>query len=162
LRLVRRLPLPAVRPLSAMGVDDWAHRQRPRYGTIVVGLAQRRPVALLNDREAETLADWLRAHPKVTISARDRPNAYRDGARAGAPQAMQVADRFHLRQNLAEAFDQVFSTHGKALKAVSEALSRTPVVQPDGQTGRPGPPKYADASGPDPDGGAPIATARHL
>lgn len=66
--------------------------------------------------------------------------AYIDGARAGAPQATQVADRFHLLQNLAEALDQVFSAHGTALKAVSEALSRTPVVQPDGGTAVPGPP----------------------
>src|SRR5262245_13163161 len=140
LRLVRRLPLPAVRPLSAIGIDDWAYRKRQRYGTIVVDLEQRRPVALLNDREAGTLADWLRAHPRVTIIARDRLKAYRDGARAGAPQATQVADRFHLLQNLAEALDQIFSTHGKALKAVSEAMSRTPVVQPDGQTAVPVPP----------------------
>jgi transposase len=98
------------------------------------------PVALLNDREAETLADWLRTHPGVTIIARDRMKAYMDGARAGAPQASQVADRFHLLQNLAEALDQVFSAHGPALKAVSTARSRTPVVQPDGQTAVPVPP----------------------
>jgi transposase len=140
LRLVRRLPLPAVRPLSAMGVDDWAHRKRQRYGTIVVDLEQRRPVALLNDREAETPADWLCAHPRVTILARDRLKAYCDGARAGAPQATQVADRLHLLQNLAEALDHIFSTHGKALKAVSEALSRTPIIQPDGRTAMPVPP----------------------
>jgi transposase len=140
LRLVRRLPLPNIPPLSAIGVDDWAHRKRQRYGTIVVDLERRRPVALLNDREAETLADWLREHPSVTIIARDRLKAYMDGARAGAPQATQVADRCHLLQNLAEALDQVFSTHGKALKAVSEALSRTPIIQPDGQTAVPVPP----------------------
>jgi transposase len=58
LRLVRRLPLPGMPPLQAIGVDDWAYRKRQRYGTIVADLAQRRPVALLNDREAETLADW--------------------------------------------------------------------------------------------------------
>jgi transposase len=58
LRLVRRLPLPTVPPLSAIGVDDWAHWKRQRYGTIVVDLERRRPVALLNDREAEALSDW--------------------------------------------------------------------------------------------------------
>ena len=112
LRLVRRLPLPAVLPLVAIGVDDWAHRKRQRYGTIIVDLTDRRPVALLHDREADTLASWLRAHPGVTIIARDRLKAYMDGARAGAPQATQVADRFHLLQNLAEALDQVFSALG--------------------------------------------------
>jgi transposase len=58
LRLVRRLPLPNIPPRSAIGVDDWAHRKRQRYGTIVVDLERRRPVALLIDREAETLANW--------------------------------------------------------------------------------------------------------
>lgn len=140
LRLIRRLPLPTIPPLSAIGVDDWAYRKRQRYGTIVVDLERRRPVVLLHDREAETLADWLREHPRVTMIARDRLKAYRDGARAGAPQAIQVADRFHLLQNLAEALDQVFSTYGKALQAVSEGLSHTPVVQPDGQTVVPVPP----------------------
>ena len=140
LRFVRRLPLPAVPPLSAIGVDDWAHRKRQRYGTIIVDLAQRRPVALLNDREANTLAAWLREHPGITVIARDRMKGYSDGARAGAPQATQVADRFHLVQNLAEALDQVFSAHGTTLKAVSNALSKAPVVQPDGRTAIPVPP----------------------
>jgi transposase len=99
LRLVRRLPVPAVPPLAAIGVDDWAHRKRQRYGTIVVDLERRRPVALLDDREAETLAAWLRAHAGITVIARDRMKAYSEGARAGAPQAIQVADRFHLVQN---------------------------------------------------------------
>ena len=137
LRLVRRLSLPGDPPLRAIGVDDWAHRKRQRYGTIVVDLERRRPVALLHDREAETLADWLRAHPGVTIIARDRMKAYIDGARAGAPQATQVADRFHLLQNLAEALDQVFSAHGNALKTVRAALGSTPVLQPDGRAPSP-------------------------
>jgi transposase len=140
LRLVRRLPLPAIAPLSAIGVDDWAYRKRQRYGTIVVDLERRRPVALLNDREAETLATWLRAHAGITVMARDRMKAYSDGGRAGAPQATQVADRFHLVQNLAEALDQVFSAYGKGLKAVSDALSRAPVLQADGKIAVPVPP----------------------
>jgi transposase len=76
LRLVRRLPLPAVPPLRPIGVDDWAHRKRQRYGTILVDLEQRRPVALLHDREADTLATWLRTHTGITIIARDRMKAY--------------------------------------------------------------------------------------
>jgi transposase len=140
LRLVRRLPLPDIPPLRVIGVDDWAHRKRQRYGTIVVDLERRRPVALLHDREADTLATWLRTQAGVTIIARDRMKAYSDAAHAGAPEATQVADRLHLLQNLAEALDQVFSAHGHALKAVSEALSRTPVVQPDGRLAVPVPP----------------------
>jgi transposase len=97
-------------------------------------------VALLHDREADTLATWLRGHPEIAIIARDRLKAYRDGACAGAPQATQVADRFHLLQNFAEALDHVFSTHGQALEAVSEVLSHTPLIQPDSQTAVPVPP----------------------
>jgi transposase len=140
LRLVRRLPLPGIPPLRVIGVDDWAHRKRQRYGTIVVDLERRRPVALLHDREADTLPRWLRQHAGVTGIARDRMKAYSDSARAGAPQATQVADRFHLLQNLADALDQVFSAHGHALKALSDTLSRTLVAQPDGRTAVPVPP----------------------
>jgi hypothetical protein len=97
-------------------------------------------VALLHDREANTLATWLRNHTDITVIARDRMKAYIDGARAGAPQATQVADRFHLLQNLAETLDQVFSTHGAALKAMSDAWSHAPVAQPDGRMAMPVPP----------------------
>jgi transposase len=141
LRLVRRLALPVIPPLRVIGVDDWAHRKRQRDGTIGVDLERGRPVALLNDGEADTLTTWLREQTGITVIARDRLKAYSDGACAGAPQATQVADRFHLLQNLAEALDQVFSTHGNVLKAVSDMLSRTPVVQPDGRPAVPVPPR---------------------
>jgi len=74
-RLICRLPLPGVAPLRAMGVDDWAHRKRQREGTSGVDCARRRPVALRHAREAETLAAWRRAPPRVTIIARDRLQA---------------------------------------------------------------------------------------
>jgi transposase len=140
LRLVRRLPPPVTPTLRAIGVDDWAHRKRQRYGTIVVDLERRQPVALLPDREADTLATWLRMHAGIAVIARDRMKAYIDGAHADAPQATQVADRFHLLQNLADALDQVFSGHGPALKAVNDAQSRSPVPQPDGRIAVPVPP----------------------
>jgi transposase len=69
LQLVRRLPLPVTPPLRAIRVDDWAHRKHQRYGTIVVDLERRRPVALLHDRESDTLATWLRAHAGVMVIA---------------------------------------------------------------------------------------------
>ncbi len=141
LRVLRRLPLPGFPTPTGLGVDDWALRKRHTYGTILVDLEQRRPIARLKDRDADTLAQWLRAHPGVQITTGDRSKAYEDGARQGAPAAIQVADRFHLLQNLAEVLDQVFNAHIQELNALNMTPdTRRRYFSPDGTPAAPVPP----------------------
>jgi transposase len=132
LRLLRKRPTLSFPTPRVLGVDDFALRKRHTYGTILVDLERRQPVALLPDRTAETLAQWLREHPGVQVIARDRSSTYAEGARQGAAAATQVADRFHLLQNLAEALEPVFTTHDRALQAVNAAMRQQPVPLPDG------------------------------
>lgn len=121
LALLATVPLPMITTLKAVGVDDFAFAKRRIYGTILVDLEQQRPIALLKDREANTLAQWLEQHSGIEVLSRDRSAAYRSGMSQGAPNAIQVADRFHLLKNLTEGLEQVLGTHGAVLKAVDMA-----------------------------------------
>lgn len=132
LRLVRRIPLTSVDSPQTLGVDDFAFRKSQTYGTILVDLEQSQPIALLKDRSAETLAQWLKAHPGIKVVSRDRAKAYASGISQGAPEAIQVADRFHLLQNLSETLERVFHVHSKDFKEVDEAYSQIEVIQRDG------------------------------
>lgn len=129
LRLMRRAPIPAaseIAPnLSALGVDDFAFRRGRAYGTILVDLDQHQVIDLLPDRDAATFATWLEQHngQEVQVISRDRGGAFADGARQAAPQAVQVADRFHLLHNLGQALDRLLTREQHALTLVADAVS---------------------------------------
>jgi transposase len=118
LRVIRRTGA-EVRPTPrVLGIDDWARRKGQTYGSILVDLEHHQVVDLLPDRTATTVATWLRGHPGVEIVSRDRAEAYAEGAALGAPQAIHVADRWHLLKNLGDALEEVLQQHRAQIKQV--------------------------------------------
>jgi transposase len=107
-RAKKALSAPPSIPRS-LGVDDVAFRRGHTYGTILIDLETHQPVDLLEDRSAETFAEWLRQHPGVEIISRDRAKDDQRGATDGAPQAQQVIDRWHVFKNIREAVERFLS-----------------------------------------------------
>jgi len=103
LRSLHLLSTSPVGTLKAVGIDDFAWKRGKRYGTVIIDLETHQLIDLLPDREAESVKQWLTAHPEIEIVSRDRAGAYADGATQGAPQALQIADRWHICKNLGDA-----------------------------------------------------------
>ncbi|MBO0792406.1 MAG: ISL3 family transposase [Ktedonobacteraceae bacterium] len=123
LRRMRTHSCPAPSSVRILGIDDWCWKKGMTYGTILVDLEARKPIELLPDRTAETAEAWLRTHPEVEIVSRDRGGDYAAAARKGAPQAQQIADRFHLLKNLRERLKEFMDRKQSCLPEVEEDAS---------------------------------------
>jgi len=123
LRLIRTAPLPAAPAAHVIGIDDWAWRRGQRYGTLIVDLERNRPIDVLPDREAQTVGAWLSCHPGIQVVARDRAGAYADGVWSGAPEAVQVTDRWHLLRNLGDALAKALDRHHGDLRAAADTAA---------------------------------------
>jgi transposase len=130
IRLVRAAPEPEVTIPHVLGVDDWANRKGVNYGTILIDLERHKPIDLLPERSAATFESWLREHAGVTTIARDRGGEYIKGATAGAPDAIQVADRWHLLKNVREMLEQFLQNRRACLKAAVEVEAESVSVAP--------------------------------
>jgi transposase len=118
---IRRQPEPKVPTPRVLGIDDWAQLKGRRYGTILVDLETHRPIDLLETSGAAAIAGWLHEHPGVEIISRDRSKEYARGVSDGAPNAIQVADRWHLLKNLREALQKMLEQKRHCLKAAARA-----------------------------------------
>jgi len=120
--LRRQTRLPASAAPRVLGIDEWAWKKGHRYGTILYDLEQGRVIDLLPDRSTETVTDWLRHHPSVEVVSRDRAGSFGAAIARGAPAAAQVADRWHLLNNLFETLTRSLERHRHLMREVRDLL----------------------------------------
>jgi transposase len=136
IRRVLELPLPEEGSVRIAGIDEWAWKKGSRYGTILVDLEQRRIAALLQERSVESSTAWFKKHTEVKMVSRDRGKIFRAAVDAGAPQAKQIVDRFHLQKNFAEALEKFFGHRKRVLKKAAQRLAGKTLPPPETDTSR--------------------------
>jgi transposase len=126
------LSSPSSCQVSLLGIDDWSFRRGRKFGTLLVDLATHSVLDLLPDRNAESAAAWMREHPEIKVVSRDRGGEYASAAVAGAPQAIQCADRFHMLKNLGEVLEGLLARHlaTKRRKNIQETLEEHIPIEP--------------------------------
>lgn len=135
LRRITDLGVPTSLPVTVLGIDDFALRRGHRYGTILVDLTSHRIIDLLPERAVQSAATWMQQHPELRVVSRDRGQDYTQAIVLGAPQALAVADRFHLFKNLIESCEPVVGRCWKELRQVHPALP--PLHLPQAREWRP-------------------------
>ena len=139
LERIRCASHPTAERVKVLGIDDWAFRRGHRYGTILVDLERHEVIDLLEDRQARSVIAWLKRHPEITVITRDRSGEYAEAAGKGAPQAMQVADRWHLLHNLAAVLEELFLQKRKTLREAARTEAASPEEEDDAAAVLPGP-----------------------
>ena len=124
LRAVRRRGNPSFAPPAIIGIDDSAWRPNHRYGTLICDLERRKTIALLPDREPATAEAWLTNQPQIAVVARDRGGGYALATQKALPEAIQVADRWHLMENASHAF---LDAVRKSMRQIRAALGATTI-----------------------------------
>ncbi|MFL5661934.1 MAG: ISL3 family transposase [Ktedonobacteraceae bacterium] len=146
LRRLRAVACPPPKSVRILGVDDWAWKKGQTYGTILVDLEKRCPIELLPDRKEETLTAWLLTHPEIDVISRDRGGEYAAAAKKDAPQAQQIADKFHVVKNLRDGLKELMARKQRVLPEVEEASSDGIPLRAQGKR-----PASALSEGPKPD-----------
>jgi transposase len=116
LRLLHQMETPPVEQPRVIGIDDWAFRKGRDYGTIIIDHETGKPIDLLPERDCETVKQWLEKHPTVEVVTRDRSGEYREAITQAVPEAVQIADRWHLLKNLSEAIQRHISRRYNAMR----------------------------------------------
>jgi transposase len=129
LRIIRRTPEPVIEPSTIIGVDDWAFKKGMRYGTIIINQKASKVIEILPDRDSETLETWLKEHPEISCVTRDRSYTYKNAIENILPNAVQIADRWHLIKNLLETIQLFLLNHNQMLIETAKSISAEFVIE---------------------------------
>ena len=106
--LIKKIEVKDNKDVEGIGIDDVAKRKGQSYATAIYDLEDHHLIALLDGRDANTVKEWLKEHPKIKKVARDRASEYASAINEVLPNCIQVADRFHLFQNLIVYLKDIF------------------------------------------------------